>query len=298
MIDYRKIIRNRELRLKLISMLSWIPDEPYLKMVYRIKTGRKLNLKHPVGFNEKLNWLKLNDKHPEYTNLVDKVKVRDYISQVLGQEYLFPIYGTWNSFDEIDFDALPNEFVLKCNHDSGSVKIIRDKSKMDYKAMKRFFDGRIKRNPFYDSREYPYKNVTPCIIAEKLMRDAGDIVELKDYKFFCFNGKPKFLYLSEGLANHDTARINYLTLDWEKAPFKRADFTEFDELPPKPANFEKMVEICNIVSKDMPFVRIDLYDVNGQIYFGEFTFFPGGGYTIMSPEEWEIKLGELLTLKQ
>ncbi len=296
MIDYRKIIKNRELRLKLISMLSWIPDKPYLKMVYRIKTGRKLNLERPVGFNEKLNWLKLHDIHPEYTQLVDKLQVRAYIARVLGEEYLFPLYGAWESFDQIDFDALPNEFVLKCNHDSGSVKIIRDKSKMDHKAMRRFFEGRLKRNPFYDSREYPYKNVTPCIMAEQLMKDADNAAELKDYKFFCFGGKPQFLYLSEGLANHDTARINYLTLDWKKAPFTRADFAEFDVLPPKPATFEKMLEICEAVSKDMPFVRVDLYDVNGQIYFGEFTFFPGGGYTIMSPETWEKKLGDMIPL--
>ena len=169
MIDYRNIIKNREFRLKLIGLLRFIPDKPYLKMVYRIKTGKKLNLEHPVGFNEKLQWLKLHDQHPEYTQLVDKYEVRDYIKKQIGEDYLFPLIGIWDSFDDIDFDKLPEQFVLKCTHDSGSVKIIKSKKEIDYKEFRRFFNEKLKRDPFVDGREYPYKDVKPRIIAEKFM---------------------------------------------------------------------------------------------------------------------------------
>lgn len=297
MIDYRKIIKNRELRLKLIyTFTKRIPDVPYLKLVYRVKTGQKLDLKNPKGFNEKLNWLKLNHIHPEYELLVDKYLVRDYIKEKLGEEYLFPILGKWETFEEIDFDNLPEKFVLKCNHDSGSVKIIKKSENLDYEGLKKFFDGRIKRNPYYDGREYPYKNVKPLIIAEQFMQESFDSDELRDYKFYCFNGEPKFLYLSQGLSHHDEARISFVTLDWEIAPFRRLDFTGFDELPQKPSKFEEMIEICRKLTSGMEFVRLDLYEINGRIYFGEFTFFPSGGYTLLYPDEWEKKIGDLIKI--
>lgn len=296
MIDYRKIIKNRELRLKLIRMLSWIPDRPYIKMVYRIKTGKAINLDNPKGFNEKLNWLKINNRNPEYTTLVDKLKVRDYIEKTIGKDYLFPLIGSWKHFDDIDFDSLPDQFVLKCNHDSGSVKVITDKSTINKEELKKFFEGRLKINPFCLSREYPYRDVEPYIIAEKFMKTSDGAEDLKDYKFYCFNGEPKFLYLSEGLSNHDTAKISYVTLDWKIAPFKRNDFEPFTELPENPKHLDEMIELCKKLAVDMPFVRIDLYEIDDRIYFGEFTYFPSGGYTLMDPIEWEIKVGDYLVL--
>ena len=172
--DYKRIFKNRELRLKLINCLRFIPAEPYLKLVYRIKSGKKLNLKNPVTFCDKQNWLKLHEIHPEYTELVDKIGVREYIKEILGEEYLFPIYGSWEHFNQIDFDKLPPKFVLKCNHDSGSVKVITDKSKIDKDELEKFFEDRLKVNPYVFGREYPYKNVKPRIIAERYMYEGED----------------------------------------------------------------------------------------------------------------------------
>ena len=290
--DYKKIFKDREKRLRLIYKLSFLPDVPYLKLVYRIKTGRKLDLKNPKGFNEKQNWLKLHDIHPEYTQLVDKYAVRSYISERLGEQYLFPLLGKWDSFDAIDFSALPDRFVLKCNHDSGSVRIIKDKDKIDRSELKTFFDDRLRMNSYYFGREYPYKDVKPCIIAEKYM-EATDDQGINDYKFFCFNGKPEIMFVA-------TDRATDVKFD-----FFDMDFTHLDiyNIHPnagcvieKPKAFEEMKEIAGELSKGMKFVRIDLYEIDGQVYFGEFTFFHGGGFYLFSPEEWERKLGDCIDL--
>lgn len=290
--DYKKIFKDREKRLRLIYKLSILPDVPYLKLVYRIKTGRKLNLKNPKGFNEKQNWLKLHDTHPEYTQLVDKYAVRSYISQRIGEQYLFPLLGKWDSFDSIDFSALPDRFVLKCNHDSGSVKIIKDKDKMDRSELKTFFDERLRMNSYYFGREYPYKDVKPCIIAEKYMEATND-QGINDYKFFCFNGKPEIMFVA-------TDRATDVKFD-----FFDMDFTHLDiyNIHPnagcvieKPKAFEEMKEIASELSKGMKFVRIDLYEIDGRVYFGEFTFFHGGGFYLFSPEEWERKLGDYIDI--
>ena len=290
--DYKKIFKDREKRLRLIYKLSFVPNVPYLKLVYRIKTGRKLNLKNPKGFNEKLNWLKLHDIHPEYTQLVDKYSVRSYISQRIGEQYLFPLLGKWDSFDSIDFSALPDRFVLKCNHDSGSVKIIKDKDKMDRSELKTFFDERLRMNSYYFGREYPYKDVKPCIIAEKYMEATND-QGINDYKFFCFNGKPEIMFVA-------TDRATDVKFD-----FFDMDFTHLDiyNIHPnagcvieKPKAFEEMKEIASELSKGMKFVRIDLYEIDGRVYFGEFTFFHGGGFYLFSPEEWERKLGDYIDI--
>ena len=168
--DYKKLFRDREKRLQLISHLSFIPTVPYLKLVYRIKTGNKLNLKSPKNFSEKINWLKVHDIHEEYTQFVDKYAMKRYISERFGSQYVIPMLGAWDCFDEIDFTLLPSAFVLKCSHDSGSIKIIKDKQHIDYAGLKRFFDGRMKINSYYLGREYPYKNVKPRIIAEQKVK--------------------------------------------------------------------------------------------------------------------------------
>ena len=290
--DYKKIFKNRELRLKLINCLRFIPTKPYLKMVYKIKTGQKLNLNNPVTFCDKQNWLKLNDIHPEYTQLVDKVGVREYIKETLGEDYLFPIYGVWEHFKDIDFDSLPQKFVLKCNHDSGSVKIIQDKSTIDLCDMEKFFESRLKMNPYVFGREYPYKDVKPCIVAEKFMTP-DDEDDIKDYKFFCFNGKPEIMFIA-------TDRSKDVKFDFFDMGFNHLDITNIHEQSglqiPKPDKFEEMKEIAAKLSKNMKFVRVDLYEIKGKIYFGEFTFFHGGGFWPMFPEEWEAKLGSWIEL--
>lgn len=292
MIDYKKIFRDREKRLKLIEKLSVIPDVPYLKMVYRIKTGKKLNLDDPKTFNEKLNWLKLHDIHPEYTDLVDKIKVREIIKEKLGEEYLIPLLGVWDSFDEIDFDTLPDKFVLKCNHDSGSVKVITDKSRINKPELKKFFDGRLSLNPWCLAREYPYKNVKPKIIAEQYMEAKGG-KGINDYKFFCFDGKPKIMFVA-------TDRATDVKFDFFDMQFNHLDVVNIhenaDTVPEKPESFDRMVKIASVLSKGMRFVRIDLYEIDSKIYFGEFTFFHGGGFYLFKPEEWDRKIGDMLDL--
>lgn len=294
MLDYKKLIKNREFRLQLIKLLSFVPSAPYLKMVYRIKTGEKLHLKNPVGFNEKLNWLKLNHIHPEYTQLVDKLAVRDYIREKIGEDYLFPLLGSWNSFDDIDFDALPDKFVLKCNHDSGSVKLITDKSKMDKAALKAFFERRLAMNAYCLGREYPYKDVPPKMMAEAFM-EAPDGGGINDYKFFCFQGKPKLLFVATDRATD--VRFDFFDMDFQHLDIVNIHEQSGKEIQ-KPSCFEEMKSLAETLSQGMEFVRIDLYEIGGRVYFGEFTFFHGGGFYLFHPAHWEKDLGDLLPLEQ
>lgn len=291
--NYKKIIPNTELRLKLIDQLSFIPAKPYLKMVYRIKTGKKLNIDNPVGFNEKMNWLKLYDVHPEYTRLADKLAVRDYITEKIGGEHLIPLLDHWKRFDDIDFDKLPNKFVLKCNHDSGSVKLIKDKNAIDKAKLKKFFETRLDLNLYNTGREYPYKNIKPCIIAEKYM-ESYDGRGIKDYKFFCFDGEPRIMFVA-------TDRATDVKFDFFDMDFNHLDIVNIHPQSgkkiDKPALFEEMKKIAANLSQGMKFVRLDLYEINGQVYFGEFTFFHGGGFWLFHPEKWERTLGDWINLK-
>ena len=282
---------------KLVSkdMLKWMPDTVYLKLRYRQLLGEKLNLHNPRTFTEKLQWLKLHDRKMEYIKLVDKYDVREHIAEVLGEEFLIPCLGLWERIDDIDFEALPASFVLKGTHDSGSVIICRDKSSFDIEDAKKKLSMSLKRNLFWQGREWPYKSLKPRIIAEKFMQTSDD-QDLIDYKFFCFNGEPKFLYISQGLSDHRTAHISYASFDWKKEPFYRNDFPQFEELPQKPQTFDEMVKFSKILAKDYPFIRVDFYEINGCLYFGELTFYPGAGFTKFYPEEWNEKLGSWITL--
>ncbi|WP_242966861.1 ATP-grasp fold amidoligase family protein [Desulfosporosinus sp. FKA] len=298
----KKVLRRGGLNelFKWLIVKKWsriIPDKQYLKIQYRLHTGKKLNVDDPKLFNEKLQWLKLYDHTPEYITMVDKYAAKEYVANIIGDQYIIPTLGVWDSFDEIDFDSLPNQFALKCTHDSGSVLVCRDKSKLDRGSAKKKLSEALNRNGFLYGREWPYKEVKARIIVEKYMEEKPR-KSLKDYKFYCFNGKPKFLYLSEGLENHATAHISYVTLDWEKTPFVRTDYAPFETLPEKPSQFEKMKELAAIMAKGIPFSRIDFYEINKQVYFGEITFFPASGYAQFSPEEWDGKVGEWLMLPQ
>ena len=290
--DYKKIFKNREFRLKLINCLKIISTKPYLKLVYKIKTGKKLNLKQPVGFNEKLNWLKVNRQQATYTDLVDKIKVREYVRKKTGEDICFPLLGVWEKYDDIDFNALPEQFVLKCNHDSGSVKIIKNKSQINHKELSVFFKNRLKMNPYVFGREYPYKNVKPMIMAERFMVPEG-ANDIEDYKFFCFNGKPEIMFIATDRSmdvKFDFFDMNFNHIDIENIHPQSGNIIE------KPASFEKMKELASKLSEGMPFVRIDLYEIEGKVYFGEFTFFHGGGFWLFKPDEWERKLGDLINI--
>ncbi len=287
---------SRENLNNVMKLFAFIPDKQYLKLMYRIRIGKKLNLKNPQTFNEKLQWLKLYDRKWEYTMMVDKCEVKEYIADKIGKEYIIPTLGVWNSFDEIDFDKLPNQFVLKCTHDSGGLVICRDKKNLDMTATRKKIEKSRKSNFYWVGREWPYKNVKPRIIAEQYMEDSNDH-ELRDYKVYCFNGKAKFLYLSKGLENHATARINYVNLDWTPAEFRRSDYKEFEELPPKPEHLDNIIKLAEKLAQNHNFIRADFYEINKKVYFGELTFFPGNGFTPFTSNEDDLRMGQMLDLR-
>lgn len=297
MIDYRKILKNQEFRLRFTTLFRFLPDKQYLKLVYRVKVGKKLNLKHPKGFNEKLQWLKVYRKHPEYTDLSDKIKVRDHVAKIIGEGHTFPLLGAWERFEDIPFDTLPDRFVLKCSHDSGSVRIIRDKSSLtdsELKKMKKFYRGRMKLNPYLVGREYPYKNVKPYIIAEPLIEPKNGN-GLNDYKFFCFNGVPKLMFIVTG--RYTEKHEDFYDMDFNHLPIENG-FTPTNTITEKPAFFDEMKEMAAKLSQGIDHVRMDFYEVDGKIYFGEYTFYSAGGFMLFEPEEWENKLGSWIEIDE
>lgn len=294
-INFNSFDKKHKLRTMMMKSLRFLPDKTYLKFLFRVRNGKKLDLKSPKTFCEKMNWLKINEKQESYTKLVDKVLVRDYIDKKIGEGHTFPLLGVWDRFEDIDFDQLPDEFVLKCNHDSGSVKIIKDKSSLtskDYEEMKKKYASALKDNPFFAGREYPYKNVKAKILAEKLMT-MEDGSGINDYKFFCFDGKPEILFVA-------TDRQTDVKFDFYDMDFQHLDIINIHpqsgKTIEKPACFEEMKEIAGKLSAGMKFVRIDLYEIDGTVFFGEFTFFHAGGFWPLTPEEWETKLGDLIKI--
>ena len=417
-----------------LGLLNWMPDKLYIQILFRLRMGSRLDLKHPRTFNQKLQWLKLYDRKPIYATMVDKYEVKKFVAERIGEEYIIPTLGVWDKFEDIDFAMLPRQFVLKCTHDSGGLVICRDKSQLDMMMAKEKIEHSLKANYYFGGREWPYKNVKPRIIAEQYMQDGvppdlpvyrffcfngepkiiqviqnesidyfdiqwnlrslkggnlnskiplkkpenfdrmlelvrrlyrdkksflcadlydeindkiyfteytffsdvemenfdpqkwdeiletrKDLAErskkgylilsedrivfekekvksLTDYKFYCFNGKPEYLYVSTGLENHATASISFLTLDWEFAPFGRSDYKPFTELPEKPSLFEKMKVLATKLAEGHKFLRVDLYQINGRIYFSELTFSPCCGMMMFDPVEWDQKLGDLIQL--
>ncbi len=267
-------------------------DKLYLKLLYRAKLHKKLDFKHPKTFNEKLQWLKVYDRNPEYTRLVDKYEVKPYVADRIGEEYIIPTLGVWDSFDEIDFDALPQQFVLKCTHDSGGLVICRDKSKLDIAAAREKIEHCLKRNYFYNTREWPYKNVKPRILAEKYMEDefgAG----LKDYKFFCFDGEVKVMFVASD-RGIDT-RFDFYDTEFHKLPLKQHYENGTKDIP-KPDGFEKMLALASTISEGLVHARIDFYDINGIIYFGEITFYHFSGLEAFEPEQYDRVFGDWIKL--
>lgn len=276
-------------------MLNGLSDTVYLKCLYYFTFGKRLNLKEPKTFNEKLQWLKLNNRNPLYTMLVDKYEVKKYVADIIGEEYIIPTLGVWDRFDDIDFDALPNQFVLKCTHDSGGLVICHDKKSLDIKNAKSKIETSLNNNYYYWGREWPYKNVTKKIIAEKFIADKNG--ELVDYKFFCFNGYVDCVMVCIDRHIND-AKFYFFDRDWnlkrlnirgEKAP---KDFTLY-----KPECMDEMFHIAEILSKDIPFVRVDLYELDGKIYFGELTFFPDSGFDANLLTKTDEYFGSLIDLK-
>ncbi len=283
---------------EIIKEISKIfPDELYLKIKYFIKLKRRLNLKNPSAFSEKLQWLKLNDRKDIYTTMVDKYEVKKYVSDIIGDEYIIPTIGIYNSFEEIDFDKLPNRFVMKCTHDSGGLVICKDKSNINMSEARKKINNCLKRNYYYGGREWPYKNVEPKIIIEEYMEDNNNI-SMRDYKFFCFDGKPKMMYISEGLENHSTASMSFFDMNFKLSECKRKDYKLLNYLPNKPKTFEKMKKLSAILSKGIPHVRVDWYEINGRLYFGELTFYTCSGFIMFEDEKWDKMIGDWITIKK
>jgi hypothetical protein len=246
-----------------------------------------------------MQWLKLHDRKNEYTQMVDKYEVRGFVAETIGAEYLIPLVGgPWDSFDEIDFEKLPNQFVLKCTHDSGGVIVCRDKNNLDMHATRQLLENHLKQNYYWNVREWPYKNVKPRIIAEQYMEDGRDAKGLTDYKFFCFSDKPKMIYVSQGLEDHSTACISFFDLDGKQMPFQRSDFKAIDGDMTMPENYSEMICLAERLAKAVacPFVRIDLYSIKGRIYFSEITFTPCGGTLPFKPAIWDKKIGAWIHL--
>lgn len=292
--DYRLYISSW-LFLLLKKGFRFLPDKIYLSIMFFIWTGKRLHLDDPKTFSEKLQWLKLYDRKPVYALMVDKFEVKKIVAEIIGKEYIIPTLGVWDSVPEIDWESLPDQFVIKCTHDSGSVLICKNKATFDIEDAKRRLEIWIKRDYFRNGREWPYKNVPHRIIAEEYIQPDLITNDLPDYKFFCFNGKPKLCQVISGRSQKEV--IDFFDSNWEHQPFHEPWYFSFAEaMPQRPVNFEKMWNLAEKLAVDKPFARIDFYDVNSRVYFGEITFFPTSGVGGFSPKEWDEVLGEWIQL--
>lgn len=272
-----------------------IPDKTYLNIRFKKVFGRSVNWKDPKSYSEKLQWLKVYDRKPIYTTMVDKYEAKQYVAKKIGDEYIIPTLGVWDKVSDINFDALPDQFVLKCTHDSGGLVICPDKSKLDIDEAKKKLAHSLKQNFFWSGREWPYKNVKPRIIAEKYMVDESGY-ELKDYKFFCFDGEPKALFIaSDRQVEGEETKFDFFDMEFNHLPFTNGHPNATHPVK-RPDSFEKMKELAATLSEDIPQLRVDFYDINGQIYFGELTFFHHSGLETFDPEEWDYKFGEWIKL--
>ena len=276
-------------------MTAWMPTKLYLKLRYRLTFKKKLDLKTPKTYNEKLQWMKVYDHNPLYRELVDKYGVRKHIADRIGEEYLIPLLGVWDRFEDVDFDSLPNEFVMKCTHDSGSVFICRDKSKIDMPALRRQMKDAMKRSQYRAGREWAYKGLKPRIIAEKFMVD-DSCIGLKDYKFFCFDGEVKAMFVAtdRGVEGEDV-KFDFFDKEYNHLPMKHGH-ENAKTIPQRPENLEGMVALAEKLSQGLRQVRVDLYNINGKIYFGEMTFYHHCGFVPFAPEEWDYTFGEWIKI--
>ena len=284
---------SNKLAKKVRYALRFIPDDIYIQLNYFAHFKKFCNLNNPKTYNEKLNWLKLHDHNPTYTSLVDKYEVKEYVAKTIGNEYIIPTLGVWDSFDDIEFDKLPNQFVLKCTHDSEGLVIVKDKSELDKKNAKEKIETALKQNFYYIGREWPYKNVKPRIIAEKYMEDHID-GELRDYKFFCFDGEPKLMFIASD-RDSDHVKFDYYDLQFNHLDIKQKYPHSQKELR-KPVTFENMIELSKILSKGYAHVRVDFYEVDGHLYFGELTFYHFSGFMPFVPNYWDKVFGDFIKL--
>lgn len=274
-------------------MEPFLPDKVFVWIHFWLSVGYPLSFRAPRSYNEKLQWLKFNDIHSEYSQMVDKVEAKKLVASKIGEKYLIPTLGVWDRAEDIDWEALPNRFVIKPTSDSGSIIICKDKSKLNIPAAISQLSDMGARNYSRLSKEYPYQNVSHRYIAEEYIEDESGY-ELKDYKIFCFNGKAKFLFVATGRHDNDL-RFDFFDIEFNHLPFVNSH-ENADICPIRPENFEEMIDIAEKLSAGIPHVRVDLYNVHGKIYFGEWTFFHNSGMYPFFPKEWDYKIGDMLTL--
>ena len=290
--DYRFMINAN-----ILKMYQKMPDEEYLKRIFRASLGHELNLDAPQTYNEKLQWLKLYDRRPIYTQIVDKLQVKEYIAERIGEQYVVPLLGVWDRFDQIDFHALPNQFVLKCTHDSGGLVICNDKKTLNINAARRKISKSLKTDFYLVGREWPYKNVKRRIIAEEYLEDK-ETNELRDYKFFAFDGKVRAMFIAKDRQTPgEETKFDFFDENFVHLPFINGH-PNADVPPSKPKNFELMKELAEKLSQGIPEVRVDFYEVNGKVYFGEMTLFHWSGFVPFEPSEWDKTFGDWITLPQ
>ncbi len=272
-----------------------IDDEKYLKLYYRKSFHRKLDLENPKTYSEKLQWLKLYYHCPEYTKMVDKYAAKQYVSDIIGEEYVIPTFAAWDSTEQIEWDKLPNQFVLKTTHDSGGVVVCKDKEKLDKEVAIKKLNWALTHDNYTQTREWPYKNVRRRIIAEQFMED--EFGELRDYKFLCFDGEPKIMFVAcdRGRKDKGDTKFDFFDMDFNHLPLIQGHPNSPNHIS-KPEGFEKMKELARLLSAGKPHVRVDFYHIHGKVYFGELTFFHFSGFCPFEPEEWDYKLGSWLTL--
>ena len=273
------------------GLLNWMPDKQYLEILYRASMGEKLNLSNPKKFNEKIQWLKLYNRDPAYTTMVDKYAVKKYIADKIGKEYIIPTIGVWESFDDIDFDTLPNQFVLKCTHDSGGLVVCSDKTKLDKEKARKKIESSLRTNYYYSGREWPYKDVPHRIIAEQYMAD-----DLRDYKLFCFDGVPRMTMVCSERFTKDGLKEDCYDEAWNHLNVQNTAHGNAILPIQRPKQYELMKKLAAKLSEKMPFARIDFYEINEKVYFGEITFYTASGFEGFKPEEWDLKLGEWIKL--
>lgn len=274
--------------------LNAMSDEAYLKLIYKNKLRKPLDLQHPITFNEKLQWLKLYDHNPKYITLADKYAAREFIAQTIGEQYLFPLLGVWNHPKDIAWDELPEQFVLKCTHDSGGVVLCRNKKTMNRDSIYETLFSAWSRNFYYQGREWPYRDIQPRILAEPLMGEAGQN-ELLDYKLMVFNGTVRCSFVCSNRTRE--LHVTFFDIEWRRMPFER-HYPQAPNPIPKPKAYEEMVKLAEQLAEGLPFVRVDFYEIDGHPYVGELTLYPGSGFEEFTPSNWDCILGDWLTLPE
>lgn len=287
-------IKKGNLRKLTDKICRLLPDSFYLHLQYFYHFHRVLNLKSPRTYNEKLQWLKLYDRRPEYTIMVDKYLAKNYVAKEIGEKYIIPTIGVWKTVDEIDWDSLPNQFVLKWNHDSGSIVICKDKTKLDKTRAIQILRRNEHSSGYWYGREWPYKNVIPRIIAEKYLEDEDG--ELKDYKFFSFNGETKAMFIATDRYNpQEDTKFDFFDTNFNHLPFTNGHPNSAHKLN-KPENFELMIQLASKLSKGYPHIRVDFYEIKGEVYFGELTLYHWSGFVPFNPPKYDELFGGWINL--